>query len=183
MRFMVVTASTGYLPAARLRRKHHRIGAVVDRGGDVGDFGAGRNRAIDHRFEHLRRHHDRLAVAARASTMHFCNAGTSSSGISTPRSPRATITRVGQLQNVLQPFASPPASRSWRADWPSAVILRASAMSSGRCTNDSPIQSHAGPARRRDRPGPSRSSRSTEGPCPARSALVVGNRAADLDLA
>ncbi len=54
-------------PHARggLGRKHDRVGAVVDRVGDVGHFGAGRLRALDHRFEHLRGDDHRLAEAAR----------------------------------------------------------------------------------------------------------------------
>ena len=45
-------------------RQHHGIGALEDRGGDVGHLGAGRHRAQDHRFEHLGRHHHWLAGAA-----------------------------------------------------------------------------------------------------------------------
>ena len=47
------------------RRQHHRVGAVVDRGRDVADLGARRSRRSDHRFEHLRRDHHRLAGLAR----------------------------------------------------------------------------------------------------------------------
>ena len=46
-------------------REHHRVGSVIDRVGDVGDFGAGRRGAFDHAFEHLRRDDHRLACAAR----------------------------------------------------------------------------------------------------------------------
>jgi len=49
----------------RLGAQHHRIGTVIDRIGDVGDFGARRGGAFDHRFEHLRRHDHRLARGAR----------------------------------------------------------------------------------------------------------------------
>ena len=62
---MVETASTGNLPAAEFRRQHDGVGAFVDGGGDVGDFGAGRHRRLDHRFQHLGRDHHRLAGAAR----------------------------------------------------------------------------------------------------------------------
>ena len=55
------------LPGRRFRRQHHRVGAVEDRGRDVGHLGAGRHRARDHAFEHLRRHHHRLAGAARGA--------------------------------------------------------------------------------------------------------------------
>ncbi len=70
MRFMVATASIGILARRRFRRQHDRVGAVENGGGDVGDFGAGRHRARDHRFQHLRRDHDRLAGAA-AQPRHF----------------------------------------------------------------------------------------------------------------
>ena len=49
------------LPGGALGRQHDRVGAFEDRGGDVGDFGAGRHRRIDHRFQHLGRDYDRLA--------------------------------------------------------------------------------------------------------------------------
>ena len=39
----------------RLLGEHHRVGAVEDRVGDVGDLGARRARGGDHRVEHLRR--------------------------------------------------------------------------------------------------------------------------------
>ncbi len=41
-------------PARRFGRQHHRVGAVVDGGGDVGRLGARRHRRVDHRLEHLR---------------------------------------------------------------------------------------------------------------------------------
>ena len=89
---MVATASTGILPGRRFRRQHHRVGALEDRGGDVGDLGARRHRRGDHRFQHLRRDHHRLAGARGAArVICFWMPGTFSSGISTPRSPRATI--------------------------------------------------------------------------------------------
>ena len=48
----------------RFRRQHHRVGALVDGGGDVGDFRARRHRRIDHRFQHLRGDDHRLAGLA-----------------------------------------------------------------------------------------------------------------------
>ena len=50
--------------AGGFSRKHHRIGPVIDRIGHVRDFGPRRRRAFDHRFEHLRGDHHRLAAAA-----------------------------------------------------------------------------------------------------------------------
>ena len=76
-----------------------------------------------------------------ASTIRFCSGGTSSGGISTPRSPRATITasassRMSSSRSIAagfsilaSRFALPPISR------------RASATSSGRCTKERAIQS------------------------------------------
>ncbi len=64
-RSMVATASTGYLPTADLGRQHHRVGAFEHGGGDVGDLGPGRRRRVDHRFQHLRGDHHRLAGIAR----------------------------------------------------------------------------------------------------------------------
>ena len=54
------------VPGRRFRRQHHRIGAVIDRGGDVGRLRASRRRRGDHRFEHLGRYHHRLACLAAA---------------------------------------------------------------------------------------------------------------------
>ena len=54
------------LAGRAFRRQHHRVGAVVDRGRDVADLGARRRRRGDHRFEHLGRDHHRLAELARA---------------------------------------------------------------------------------------------------------------------
>ena len=44
----------------RFRTQHDGIGAFIDRGGHVRNLGPGRHRALDHRFEHLRRHDHRL---------------------------------------------------------------------------------------------------------------------------
>ncbi len=44
--------------AGRLGREHHRVGAVDDGVGDVEHFGAGRDRVVDHRLQHLRRRDD-----------------------------------------------------------------------------------------------------------------------------
>ena len=51
--------------AGGFRRKHDRIGPVVDGVGNVGHFGAGRRGGFDHRFEHLRRHDHGLARTPR----------------------------------------------------------------------------------------------------------------------
>ena len=58
------------LARRQFRRQHDGVGAVENGGGDVGDFGARRHRARDHRFQHLRGDDDRLAGAA-AGARHF----------------------------------------------------------------------------------------------------------------
>ena len=63
-RFDRILAGRGF------RRQHDGVGAVEDRGGDVGDFGAGRHRARNHQLQHLRGDDDRLAGAA-AGPRHF----------------------------------------------------------------------------------------------------------------
>ena len=52
----------GILAGGGLAREHDGVGAVVDRVGDVGGLGAGGPRILDHRFQHLRRGDDRLAI-------------------------------------------------------------------------------------------------------------------------
>ena len=125
------------LPGRRFRRQHDRIGAFEDRGRNVRHLGAGRHRARDHGFQHLGRDHDRLAGAPRrARVICFCTPGTFSSGISTPRSPRATISASARSMisasrctacgfSILAITAARP-----------RVIFFASAMSSGRWMKD-----------------------------------------------
>ena len=43
------------------RRQHDCVGPVIDCGRNVADLGPGRGRRGDHQFQHLRRHHHRLA--------------------------------------------------------------------------------------------------------------------------
>ena len=59
----------------RFRRQHHGVGAVEHGGRHVGDFGAGRHGRLDHRFQHLGRHHHRLARLARGAGDLFLQAG------------------------------------------------------------------------------------------------------------
>ena len=82
-----------------------------------------------------------LPASRQAPTMRFCALGTSSGGISTPRSPRATMTAS----------ASWISSSRWVSAWGFSILTmmaarlpisrRASATSSGRWTKDSAIQS------------------------------------------
>ena len=60
---MASTARLGVLAHGRLSRQHHRVAAVEHGVGHVGDLGARRHRAVDHRLHHLRRG-DRHAVEA-----------------------------------------------------------------------------------------------------------------------
>ena len=46
------------------RRKHHRVGPVINGGSDVGGLGAGRRRGVDHGFQHLSGDHHRLTGGA-----------------------------------------------------------------------------------------------------------------------
>ena len=64
---IMATASTGYLPAADLGGEHDGVGAVVDGVGDVGGFGAGGARVVDHGFEHLGGGDDGLAILGGAA--------------------------------------------------------------------------------------------------------------------
>ena len=87
----VCTARPG-TPGGGLPREHDRVHAVVHGIGGVVDFGARRARLGRHRLEHLGGDDDRHAAARARRVMSFCARGTCSSGISSPRSPRATIT-------------------------------------------------------------------------------------------
>ena len=64
---IMATVSTGYLPAAGFAGEHDGGGAVVDGVGDVGGFGAGGPRILDHGFEHLGGGDDGLAIFSRAA--------------------------------------------------------------------------------------------------------------------
>ena len=56
------------LARRRFRGQHDRVDAIVDRVRHIGDFGARRNRCVDHRFHHLRGHdHGFARLAARAN--------------------------------------------------------------------------------------------------------------------
>ncbi len=103
MRFMVATASTGYCPDAEFRRQHHRVGAVENRGGDVGNFGARRHRAGDHRFQHLGGDDDRLAGAAAGPRHLLLHAGDFFQRHFDAEIAARHHQRIGEFENVGQP--------------------------------------------------------------------------------
>ena len=71
----------------------------------------------------------------------FCSPGTFSSGISTPRSPRATISESARsMISSSREIACGFSILAMTLARPRVIFL-ASAMSSGRCTNDSATQS------------------------------------------
>ncbi len=92
--------------------------------------------------QHLGRDDNRLAFAAAGADQLLLDAGHASSGISTPRSPRATISASGEFDDLvdaldrLRPFRS----SNIRPTRPLA-ILRTSARSSGRWMKESATQS------------------------------------------
>jgi hypothetical protein len=85
-----------------LARQHDRVRAVQDRVGDVGRLGARRPRGADHRLEHLGGDDHRLGPLAGGGDDRFCTSGTSSSGSSTPRSPRATMMASNASDDVVE---------------------------------------------------------------------------------
>ena len=89
---IMATASRGYLPLAVSAESITASVAVENGVGHVAGFGARGTRVLDHRFQHLRGRDHRLAPSAARRMMCFWIEGTFSGGISTPRSPRATMT-------------------------------------------------------------------------------------------
>ena len=97
----------------RFRRQHDRVGALEDRGGDVGDFGARRHRRTDHRFQHLRRHHHRLAGGAAHARHLLLHAGHFLQRHLDAEIAARHHQRVGEIHDLREPGAPPAASRSW----------------------------------------------------------------------
>ena len=85
-------------------RQHHRIRAVVDRGRDVADLGARRGRADDHRFEHLRRHHHRLARLPRQRDDPVLHRRDTLGGKLDAKVAARDHQRVGERQYLVQPL-------------------------------------------------------------------------------
>ena len=87
----------------RFRRQHDRVGAVEDGGGDVGDFGARRHRARDHRFQHLRGDDDRLAGAAAGARHFLLHAGHFFQRHLDAEIAARHHQRVGEIEDVVEP--------------------------------------------------------------------------------
>ena len=79
------------------------VGAVEDRGGDVGDLGARRHRARDHRFQHLRRDHHRLAGAAAGPRHFLLHAGHLLQRHFDAEIAARHHQRVGEIENIAEP--------------------------------------------------------------------------------
>ena len=171
------------LPGRRFRRQHDRVGALEDGGGDVGHLGAGRHRSWRSSIPaSASRPRPACRRARPARVICFCMPGTFSSGISTPRSPRATISASARSMisssrvtacgfSILAMTAARP-----------RVIFLASAMSSGRWTKDSATQSTpaSSAASRSERSFSVSAENGMVGVGQAH-ALAVGELAADLD--
>ena len=80
------------LARRRLGREHHSVRAVVDGRCDIRRFGASRRGRLDHRLQHLRGDDDGLARHAAGTHDALLDRWNLLGGISTPRSPRATMT-------------------------------------------------------------------------------------------
>ncbi len=110
-------------------RKHHGIGVVEDRVGYIGHLGACRHRAVDHRLHHLRRGDHHLVVATCMQNDLLLDATSSASPISTPRSPRATMTPSLARISPSRPRRRRPLRRvrSWRSATPWSRLRHAGA--------------------------------------------------------
>ena len=105
MRFIISTASQRILADGRFAGEHAGVGAVEDRVGHVGRFGPRRPRRVLHAVEHLRGDDHRPLIAAGTCAMiRFCSIGIWATSISTPKSPRATITASAACDDLFQPL-------------------------------------------------------------------------------
>ena len=183
MRFIVATASTGYWPGRALGRKHHGVRALEDGGRHVGYFRAGRHRRGDHRSRaSASRPRPACPAGAPSRVMRFCRPGTFSSGISTPRSPRATISAseismISSRRAIACGFSIFDMHERAPARRPCGPRPRP--RGAARRTARPSRRRH--PAPPRDRSGPSPSWRRPGFPCRAGYALAVGDPAGDLD--
>ena len=130
----------------RLAGEHHRRGAVEDRVRDVARLGARRLGRVDHRLEHLRRGDHRLAALERREDDPLLQQRhRRPAPISTPRSPRATITRVGLGEDLVERRRPPRPSRSSRSPGPceprASISVRSVATSAAERTKESATKS------------------------------------------
>ena len=91
------------MAGGRFRRQHDRVGAVENGGGDVGDFSAGRHRARDHRFQHLRGDDHRLAGAAAGARHFLLHAGHFFQRHFDAEVAARHHQRVGEIEDVVEP--------------------------------------------------------------------------------
>ncbi len=91
------------LAGRRFGRQHDGVGAFEDGGRDVGHFGAGRHRRGDHRFQHLRGDHHRLAGAARRAGDLLLDAGHGFERHLDAEIAARHHQRVGQLDDLGEP--------------------------------------------------------------------------------
>ena len=125
-----------------LGREHHRVGAVIDRGRDVRGLGAGGCGRADHALQHLRRHHHRLAEVAALADDPLLQARHQLRRQLDAEVAARDHHRIGQLDDPVQPLDRGRLLDLGQDRGPARRPACArSAMSSGRCTNDSATQS------------------------------------------
>ena len=141
MRFMVATASIGYCPAAdsadsstasapsKIAVATSDTSARVGTGEEIIDSSICVATTTG------------LPAARPMRVINFCTPGTFSSGISTPRSPRATISASATSRISARRCTACGFSILAISSARPRVSFLASATSSGRCTNDNAIQS------------------------------------------
>ena len=103
IRFIVATASTGYWPAADSADSMTASAPSKMAVGDVGDFGARRHRARDHRFQHLRGDDDRLAGAAAQARHVLLHAGDLFQRHLDAEIAARDHQRIGEIEDIVEP--------------------------------------------------------------------------------
>ena len=109
-------------------REHHAVGAVEDRVGDVGRFGAGRPPAADHRQQHLGRGDRRLAVRVGLADQLLLRDRDALDRDLDAEIAARDHDAVGGLEDLVDRGRAPSSARSWRrsaADRPPRAPRRA----------------------------------------------------------